>query len=346
VQTYDATVEVEGVTIIVGDLQLNPHRTDEFGNRASIGFNPYADAYVRDFSDAYYTSESHATFVSSLAAGNRCGLAKKATIVGVTLLDDTSEFGNRASTGVMAGYSWIIDYIEDKKAEHAPKSFPVVCNFSIGSSTNVRSTAEDNAIAAIIEDGAMVVIAAGNSNWLHNHSPFSSAAILVGATNEAIVPTDFSDWGPNISLWAPGADIMGASYLPLVFERGQGTSYSAPYVTGLCALFLGLYPEATPAEVKEAILLNAREFVTYNKDYSTFLFAQNPVDNFIPRGTVNTAEVHEDEVYAVTPYVVGFDGERIYAERLELTTNPIASAVVSAGRSESSNLATIIRLAQ
>lgn len=344
-RNYAMTVQGEGVDIIIGDTQINP-TIAEFEGRASLHSNVYSDRYVANYGAWDSTNpliSEHGTFVASLAAGSTCGIAPKAKITGITCLDDSADRGNK-SDRVVAAFDNILQYIDTKKTAAGTKPYPIVVNFSLGSVTNSHDLAMDAAVQAMITDGAVVVIAAGNDNWYRNHSPYATDAIIVGATNIGVEPTDFTDYGQEVTLYAPGTDIYGASNVNGTYHRSDGTSYSAPLVAGLCALYLSLYPEATPQEVKAAILNNAIEAVTCNKASTTYLFAQSPVCSYIDRQLINTPALREDLIYTAIPYLVGFDGERIYGSLHELTISQITSAVVSAGKSASIDLATSIRL--
>ena len=97
--------------------------------------------------------------------------------------------------------------------------------------------------------------------------------------------------GPAIDIHAPGTEIVsttagqGASYNQVNYPsnssykigRSTGTSFSAPQVTGLSALYLQLHPTYTPAQLKTAILGDAKldlihdELSTFNGASSKYL---------------------------------------------------------------------------
>lgn len=340
---YQATVQGEGVEIIIGDTQLNIFQEDLEG-RATIEYNTYADIYINEYG-AWDTNNSlidqHGTACALAAAGKVSGVASKSKITGVTCLDISEDRGNLSSRSLTIPFNWMISYIQGKKYEAAPKAYPIVVSLSLGGG-NSPNTAIDSALAAIVATGATVVIAAGNDNIVHNGTPYSSTAILVAASTEGITPCDFTNYGPHVDIYAPGEDIY--SVLGGDYARWQGTSAACPNVAGLCALFLSMYPDASPAEVKEALKKVAADIITYNKDATTYLFAQNPCYGFIDRQSLNTAELREELIYTAIPYFIGFDGERVYGAMNELTLNSITSAIVSAGKSESVELATAIKL--
>jgi hypothetical protein len=338
---YQAIVEGSGVDIIIGDTQLDPTLPD-FGGRARIEYNAYSDIYEAEYGSWDAVSpviDQHGTACALAAGGNISGVANKVNLVGITCLDITEDRGNQ-SNRLLQGFGYIIDYIQTKKAEAYPKPYPVVVSLSLGSSSVV--TAYDLAVASMLNEGAIVCIAAGNDNTTNNNSPYHADAIFIGASNYDITPCSFTNYGPRISVYAPGSDIYSEQVG--AYSRWQGTSVACPNVAGLCALFLSIYPEATPAEVKAAIMNVAADCITYNKDDTTYKFVQNPCYGYIDRQDINTAALKEDLIYTVIPYIVGFDGEKIYGNLYELTLNSITSAVVSAGKKESIELATAIRL--
>jgi minor extracellular serine protease Vpr len=86
-------------------------------------------------------------------------------------------------------------------------------------------------------------------------------------TNRGGIPTSFSSAGPTAyghmlkpDLSAPGAQIVSAT-LPEFASSGfavlDGTSFSAPHVSGGAALLLQLHPGWTPAQVKSALMSTA-----------------------------------------------------------------------------------------
>ncbi len=82
----------------------------------------------------------------------------------------------------------------------------------------------------------------------------------------------FSNWGAAIDIAAPGVAILSTAPTGSCtlchasdYRSASGTSLSAPHVAGAAALYLATHPDATPAEVKAAILA-AREDVALPND--------------------------------------------------------------------------------
>ena len=116
------------------------------------------------------------------------------------------------------------------------------------------------------DKGVLFVAAAGNDGQNADVSPDYPAAfdlpnvISVAASDRNDKLLDFSNYGPHsVDLAAPGDDIY-STVPPLSdasgYESFSGTSMATPFVTGAAALYLSRAPQATPDQVKAALLQN------------------------------------------------------------------------------------------
>jgi subtilisin family serine protease len=98
-------------------------------------------------------------------------------------------------------------------------------------------------------------LSAGGIQDLDAYSPQRvAAAITVGSTDASDAAIQ-SGYGPHLTLFAPGIGIQGAGAASDTAEfSGDGDSYAAPFAAGVAALYLQRHPQATPADVKSAIL--------------------------------------------------------------------------------------------
>ncbi|CAN5265573.1 hypothetical protein BH09ACT6_BH09ACT6_07770 [soil metagenome] len=84
---------------------------------------------------------------------------------------------------------------------------------------------------------------------------FSSHGPVLGGGSDVLKP-DIT--APGVAILAAAANAEGG---PPTWEFLSGTSMAAPHIAGLAALYLGVHPSATPAEIKSAMMTTARNTV-------------------------------------------------------------------------------------
>ncbi|MBS2021333.1 MAG: S8 family serine peptidase [Deltaproteobacteria bacterium] len=116
-----------------------------------------------------------------------------------------------------------------------------------------------DAIARAEKRGALFIAAAGNDGDSAPGFPANvkgDGVISVGATTQTDALADFSNAGALVA--APGVGILSTTS-PGRYESYDGTSMATPFVSGLAALLWSAHPEATAANVKEAIVQSAKK---------------------------------------------------------------------------------------
>ncbi|MFD9699787.1 S8 family serine peptidase [Lentzea sp. NPDC059081] len=238
---YSYTADASGVTAYVIDTGINYDHTD-FGGRASFGFDAYTDG--RNGKDCH----GHGTHVSGTIGGATFGVAKNVTLKAVRVLNCSG--GGSVATEA-AGVDWVT----------ANAVLPAVANMSIYTGTaNEPSRVLDDAVRASISRGVTYVVAAGNFNDDScKYSPQRvTETINVMASGRTDARASFSSFGTCSDLFAPGENIVSASYSNNSGSATMsGTSMASPHVAGAAALYLGANPGKTPAEVHAAILAEA-----------------------------------------------------------------------------------------
>lgn len=226
-----------GVTVYVIDTGIRITH-DDFGGRASYGWDFVGgDGVAAD-------GNGHGTHVAGTVAGTALGVAKKAKVVAVRVLDDS---GAGTTAQAVAGIDWV--------TRHAHR--PAVANLSLGGGYNA---ALDAAVRTSIRSGVTYTVAAGNVGQpAALHSPADvREAITVGATDSKDARAAFSNYGSAVDLFAPGVSITSASYTS---DTGRvacsGTSTASPHAAGAAALYLADHPKATPATVSKALFAGA-----------------------------------------------------------------------------------------
>ncbi|MEV8391753.1 MULTISPECIES: S8 family peptidase [unclassified Streptomyces] len=234
----------EGSTVYVIDTGVRITHQDIAG-RASNGY----DAVDND--NTAQDGNGHGTHVAANAAGTAYGVAKKARIVAVRVLNNA---GSGTTAQVVAGIDWVTN-------NHGPRS---VANVSLGGGANA---AIDTAVQNSINSGVTYAIAAGNSGAnAQNYSPARVAdAITVGATTSTDARASYSNFGARVDIFAPGSAITSAwNTSDTATSSISGTSMATPHVAGAAAVYLAGHPTATPAQVAAALVNGATNGVVTN----------------------------------------------------------------------------------
>ncbi|MET4657809.1 subtilisin family serine protease [Streptomyces sp. PvP037] len=226
-----------GVTAYVIDTGVRiTHQ--QISGRAAYGYDAVdGDTTASD-------GNGHGTHVATTIAGSTYGVAKKAKIVAVRVLDNN---GSGTTAGVIAGVDWVT-------ANH---SGPSVANLSLGGGA---SSTLDTAVRNSIASGVTYAVAAGNSSA--NASSYSPArvteAITVGATTSTDARASYSNHGSVLDVFAPGSSITAGWHTSdTATSTISGTSMATPHVAGAAAVFLAGHTSATPAQVASALVNGA-----------------------------------------------------------------------------------------
>jgi subtilisin family serine protease len=212
----------QGVTAYIIDTGVRISHTD-FGGRASNGY----DAVDRD--NVAQDGNGHGTHVAGTVAGTAYGVAKKAKIVGVRVLNNS---GSGTTAQVVAGIDWV--------ARNAVK--PAVANMSLGGGA-------DSTLDAAVNE---------STNASTKSPARVTEAITVGATTSTDARASYSNYGSVVDLFAPGSSITSTwRTSDTATNTISGTSMASPHVAGAAALYLAGNPSATPAQVSSALTSSA-----------------------------------------------------------------------------------------
>lgn len=244
--TYRRSGSGQGVTVYVFDggvLDSHP----ELEGRVRKGY----DAFPSD----PRVCNAHGTAVAGAIAGKTLGVAPRADIVDVKMVECTRLRGTIKA--IVEGTLWVL---EDHKRHGGG---PAVANWSFIADTSSHIPQLDSAVAELRAAGIPVIVSAGNIeiNACRVSPGNAPGSIVVGASavNREPGETKVSDrraintaWGPCIDVYAPGDSVLLPSFdssrSPSV-QLWNGTSMSAGYVSGAVALYLESNPKASPDDV-------------------------------------------------------------------------------------------------
>lgn len=250
-RSYSSKLTGAGVTAYVLDSGINPSHTD-FTGRIKNGPN-----YVTP-GTAPKDCAGHGTHVAGVLAGTRHGVAKKATVVPIKVLDCD---GLGYQSDMLAGMDWVV--------RNHTAGRPAVLNVSLGGPVTTEMT---TAVQRVISDGVTVVAAAGNApaggkpGPACNYGPANvPAALTVANASTTNYQSPTSNYGRCVDLYAPGTGIQSAWIGTSTAQAFRsGTSMAAPFVAGAAALVLQARPSWTPAQVNAQLLNQSARNVIIN----------------------------------------------------------------------------------
>ena len=165
-----------------------------------------------------------------------------------------------------------------KAVAYAADNGARVINLSVGGKTLTRI--ENAAINYAKRKGVVVVVASGNLGInLKDFSPAGFPGVVtVAATDVKRRRAKFSNWGAAVDLAAPGVDILSTrarqtdllimerkNYEPKLaivakdYYRVTGSSFSAPFVSGVASLLLSVNPDLKAVQVMRILAHSARD---------------------------------------------------------------------------------------
>ncbi|MFC5995481.1 S8 family peptidase [Pseudonocardia hispaniensis] len=219
-----------GVTVYVLDTGVDVSHPD-FQGRATIGTNTI-DNIAGD-------CDGHGTVVAGIAAGRTYGVAKKAQVRSVKVLDCN---GTGTLSSLLGGIDWV--------ARNRQGPSVAVMSWSYGPSDVLT-----RAVSQLVASGVFVAVSAGNTAANDCAVAPRNADGVLAVANSTIEDqrAGSSSTGPCVGLYAPGTGIVSttpggrtASY--------SGTSMAAPFAAGVAALYKQRFGDAPSATVRQWIL--------------------------------------------------------------------------------------------
>ncbi len=259
------TVENTNVTVAVIDTGSTPNKytKDRFYEGANFCQNVEGIEIIGpDSSDNGQADiDGHGTHVASTVWDATQGLDVHILPVGVMTFFRYPD-GTIGSGGLTTWIAAGIDYAREQGAD--------VINMSLGGKYNSSHYAEEAAINRAIDEGIIVVVAAGNeSDDTYNYAPARfNQCITVAAYDDRHNPADFTNYGDEVDVIAPGVEITSFvpedcyNYPELNYREIEdgvytadlpGTSMASPHVAALAAMLKIYMPDITCAQAEMCI---------------------------------------------------------------------------------------------
>lgn len=132
-----------------------------------------------------------------------------------------------------------------------------VVNMSLGGGGS--STAERNAMQDFVDDGIMLVAAAGNSGNSSLSYPASyDAVISVAAVDSAERRASYSQYNSQVEIAGPGSAVQ-STWPSNTYNSISGTSMATPHVAGAAALVWSFFPSCSNEQIRAAMNLTAKD---------------------------------------------------------------------------------------
>lgn len=231
-----------------------------FGGRAIQGANFVDGESIAD-------GNGHGTHCSGTTASSTYGVAKKATVIGVKVLDSA---GSGYNSDILAGINWAIN--DAKTRAGVSRS---VISMSLGGAYSSQS---NSAVRSATSAGIFCAVAAGNDGAdASNTSPASeSTACTVGATDSNDNRASFSNYGSVLDIFAPGVQIL-STWIGSTSATNtiSGTSMATPHIAGLAAYLIALEGPRSPAALCQRIQTLSNKNLIPNPNGSVNYIAYN-----------------------------------------------------------------------
>lgn len=198
------------------------------------------------FNGNYRDDVGHGTAVASCSVGKNLGVAFNQKLVNVKI-------GGQGHNATLTEIGSAIDAILNRIT--ANPAITRVINMSWGIA---RSSWLDSKVQSLLDAGVTVVCAAGNQGIsVEDISPAGmDDVITVGSIDKYDIPSGFNNISPSdagvttghglsLDIFAPGEGVVIASYQG-GYHIGSGTSFAAPYVSGIAVGMASLYSRMVP----------------------------------------------------------------------------------------------------
>lgn len=240
----------QGVRVAVIDSGCNAH--SELAHALLPGYN-----FINGTGDVT-DNIGHGTFVSGLIAAEDDGIgttggAPDAKIVPLKCFD--SGYSTKVSVLATAIYAAVDQY--DCR----------VISMSFGLKSNSKTL--ETAVTYAVEKGAVCVASAGNYGNATLYYPAALPNVIgVGSVDRDGEVSSFSQRNESLTVTAPGREVYSTTASGS-YTTKNGTSFSAPLISAMCARLISADGDIAPREVMRLLTASAKDLGAegYDTDY-------------------------------------------------------------------------------
>ncbi len=230
---------------------------------------------------------THGTSVASLIGGTTTGIAKNVTFVPVKVISCVDAQGSKLATA--RGLDWIQSDMSGRSGRAVVNMSMFfenntdanhVCEDGQGGYTNCISALESE-VSNLVQQNIVFVTSANNQNngncttsparmgyggtFPASYRPITVGATSYNTTTYADIRYNTSNYGPCVSIWAPGARLLIATTRGTTDYYNQtlgGSSYASAITTGIVARLLQWYPTWSAQQVWNELVSRANSRYT------------------------------------------------------------------------------------
>jgi len=264
-QMWTAGYTGSGIVVANLDTGVDAYHQD-LASRWRGGSNSWFDPngqHATPYDRTGHGTGTMGVLVGGDAGGTAIGMAPDAQWIAVKIFNDA---GTASLSAIHQGFQWVLDPDGNPATDDAADVVSNSWGFEQSAGTCYQEFEPD--LEVLKAAGIAVVFSAGNVG------PYASTSVspannpegyAVGAVDDTGTVADFSSRGPSAcdgsiypQVVAPGvsvttADLTFGGVFPDSYVSVSGTSFAAPHVAGAMALLAGAHPEATVADLEQAL---------------------------------------------------------------------------------------------
>ncbi len=220
-----------GVNLNHKELEGKNLKGADFVNLAGLDTSDFIGD-ITGYDDVPEDEVGHGTHVSGIIAGRGLqmdeGVAPQCSLMPVRVLATMKKNNRLVGAGIIDNINTGIKWAVDNGAD--------IINMSLGIRHTGGGLPHEDVIRYALSKNVTVVAASGNDGTSERYYPGALPGVIaVGAVDNSGNVTNFTSYGANITVVAPGVNIY-SSFAHNTYAFASGTSQASPFVSG----FLGL----------------------------------------------------------------------------------------------------------